>query len=121
MGDYIYYVGKIKDLNVVTDGAFYAHCKSFKSGVTDIEFKKARGRGSEQYKSLTLDSVVKYEDAVVMYRIITGACQVGTQQFIDGLREVKDEYTVREIVALTAGAFGGGTFKAFFEDDSNDD
>ena len=121
MGKYTYYVGKIKDQNVVTDGELYAHCKDFKSGVTDIVFKKARNRGAEQYRHLTLDSVVKYEDAVVMYRVITGACQAGTQQFIDGLREVKDEYTVREIIELTAGAYGGGTFKAFFEGDHNDD
>ena len=121
MGAYTYYVGKIKDKNVVSDGEFYAHCKDFKSGVTDIEFKKARDRGAEQYRSLTPDSVVKYEDAVVMYRIITGACQAGTQQFIDGLCEVKDEYTVREIITLTTGAYGGGTFKAFFEGNDNDD
>lgn len=120
MGAYTYYVGKIEGQNVVTDGEFYAHCEDFKSGVTDIEFKKARDRGAEQYRSLTLDSVVRYEDAVVMYRVITGACQAGTQQFIDGLREVKGEYTVQEIIDLTTGAYGGGTFKAFFEGDRDD-
>ena len=114
-GQYTYFVGKIKDQNVIYDGEFYAHCKSFEDGVIDLSFKRAKDRGAEQYKDLTPDSVVKYNDAVVMYRIITGACQAGTQRFIDSLAEIKEEYTIREIIELTRGQYGGGTFEVFFK------
>ena len=115
IGEYTYYIGKIPGRNVIFDGNNYAHCKSFHDGVIDLAFKKARERGAEQYKSLSLDSVVAFDDARVMYRVITGACQAGTQQFIDGLKEVKEKYTVKEIIELTQGHYGAETFSGFFE------
>ena len=117
-GKFTFFYGKIKGKNVIFDGENYAHCKDFKTGVIDLEFKAAKNRGAEQYKSLDLDSVIKYEDAVVMYRVITGACQQGTQNFIDNLREIKAEYTVREIIHLTRGSYGASTFSNFFMKES---
>ena len=114
-GKFTFFYGKIKGKSVIFDGENYAHCKDFKAGVIDLEFKAAKNRGAEQYKGLTLDSVVQYEDAIVMYRVITGACQQGTQNFLDNLREVKTEYTVREIIALVKGHYGAETFAKFFE------
>ncbi len=114
-GKFTFYYGKIKEKNIIFDGVNYAHCKDFKAGVIDLEFKSAKDRGAEQYKGLALDSVVKYEDAVIMYRVITGACQQGTQRFLDGLKEIKSEYTIREIIQLTAGHYGSGVFKSFFD------
>ena len=114
-GKFTFYYGKIKGKNVVFDGENYAHCKDLKSGVIDLEFKAAKNRGAEQYKCLTLDSVVKREDAIVMYRVITGACQQGTQSFLDSLREIKNEYTIREIVELTKGHYGSSVFSDFFK------
>ena len=113
-GKFTFFYGKIKGKNVIFDGENYAHCKDFKTGVIDLEFKAAKNRGSEQYEGLTLDSVVKYEDAIVMYRVITGACQQGTQNFLDNLGEIKTEYTVREIIDLTRGHYGARTFSDFF-------
>ena len=114
-GQYTYFVGKIKGRDAIYDGEFYAHCKSFEDGVRDLSFKRAKDRGQDQYKDLTLDSVVKHDDAIVMYRIITGACQAGTNRFLDGLEEHKEEYTISEIIELTRGQYGSGTFEAFFK------
>ncbi len=114
IGNYTYYIGKIKERNAIFDGENYAHCKSFKDGVLDLEFKKMSERGADQYKSLTLDSVVKREDAIVMYRIITGACRAGTAHFLEGLKETKEEYTIKEIISLTKGQFGSSVFERFF-------
>ena len=114
-GKFTFFYGKIKGKSVIYDGENYAHCKDFKTGVIDLEFKAAKNRGAEQYKSLDLDSVVNYEDAVVMYRVITGACQQGTQKFIDNLKCIKKEYTVREIINLTKGHYGSSVFSDFFK------
>lgn len=112
---YTYFVGRIPNHNVICDGVNYAHCRSFKEGVLDLEFKKAKERGAEQYKNLKLDSVVKFDEARTMYRIITGACQAGTQQFIDNMKEKKEQYTISEIIQLTKGAYGGTVFEEFFK------
>ena len=111
---YVFYKGKIPGKNIVSDGTHYAHCKTLRDGIADLLFKTAKDRGADQYKSLTLDSEVKTEDAINMYRVITGACRAGTQQFLDRLGELKDTYTIREIIDLTAGNYGADRFKQFF-------
>ena len=82
----------------------------------DLEFKKMKSRGSEQFKHLTLDSSVTKDDAIKMYRIITGACQQGTNQFLQSIKKFKKTYTVREIIALTEGHYGAEVFRRYFED-----
>ena len=115
IGEYTYYIGKIPGMNAISDGEYFAHCESFKEGITDLTFKKAQDRGAEQYKKLTLDSEITFEEAKSMYRIITGACKAGTEQFIKGLAEVKEKYTVAEIIDITKGQYRAEIFKSFFE------
>ena len=114
IGEYTYYVGKIKGMNAIYDGENYAHCKDFRDGVNDLEFKKAKDRGADQYRDYTMDTVVSFEDAKTMYRIITGSCKAGTENFVNGLRSVKKQYTVREIIDITKNAYRGEVFKSFF-------
>ena len=51
----------------------------------------------------------------VNYAHCTGACAVGTQQFIDGMGEIKDSYTIGEIIEMTKNEYGGEIFRKFFE------
>ena len=67
------------------------------------------------YEDYTLDTVVTFEDAVKMYRVITGACEAGTRNFVQGLSKKKKKYTVSEIIKETQGQYGNDTFKEFFE------
>ena len=116
IGKYTYYIGKIKCKNVISDGTYYAHCKNFEEGVSDLAFKAAKDRGAEQYKGLTKDSVVSFEEGRTMYRIITGAC-AATQQLIDEMTEKKESYSISEIIEMTKNAYGGEIFRKFFEED----
>ena len=111
---YTYYKGLFKD-NVVYDGKNYAHCKNFKQGVQDLLFKAAKDRGAEQYKNLSLDDVVSTSELITMYRIITGACKQGTDIFVKGLGNLKNEYTIKEAIELTNGQYGSNDFKNFFK------
>ena len=115
IGDYTFFVGKIKGLNVIFDGKNYAHCESFKDGVYDIEFKKAKDRGASQYKNYTLETVVTADEAKTMYRVITGACKAGTEHFVNGLQDVKKKYTIRELIDITEGQYRAEIFKNFFK------
>ena len=111
---YDLYVGKIKEHNVISDGKHYAHCRTFKEGVANLLFKNAKDRGAEQYKDLTLDSTVTKDEAITMYRIITGACRQGTERFVNSLGKLKDTYTVKEIIKLTKGQYNSECFEEFF-------
>ena len=114
VGAYVLFVGKIKGKNVVFDGKNYAHCDSMRDGIADLLFKSAADRGANQYADLTLESEIKTEDAITMYRVITGACRQGTQAFVDQLGDLKESYKVSEIIKLTAGKFGAERFAEFF-------
>lgn len=120
MGNYTFYQGKIPGKNVISDGENYAHCKSFKDGVIDLNFKKAKDRGAQQYETLTLDSEVTKDEAITMYRVITGACRAGTEQFLSTIKEFKDKYTVKELIEITRGQYGAATFSSFFEREDTD-
>ena len=113
-GEYTFYQGKIPGRNVIFDGEHYAHCKTFKDGVIDLRFKKAKDRGADQYRDLTLDSEVSKDDAITMYRVITGACRQGTEGFLSTIKEFKKTYTVRELIEITRGQYGATTFEGFF-------
>lgn len=115
---YDLYIGKIKGQNLVSDGTHYAHCKTLREGIADLNFKAAKDRGAEQYRSLTIDSRVSAQDAITMYRIITGACRAGTEQFVGSLGKLKESYTVREIMEITDGQYNSDAFKKFFTEES---
>ena len=51
VGGYVFYVGKIPGRNVLFDGKYYAHCKTLRDGVRDIEFKRAANTSAEQQKT----------------------------------------------------------------------
>lgn len=78
-------------------------------------FKAASNRGADQYKGLSLDTKLGVDEAVTMYRIITGACRQGSEQFVNSLGDkLKERYTIREMLDLTKGQYGSEHFAEFF-------
>ena len=112
---YVFYKGKIPNKNVISDGQNFAHCKNFRDGITDLIFISAKDRGAEQYRNLTLDSELTPEEMITMYRIITGACKQGSENFVSSLGELKEKYTVREAINITKGQYHATAFAEFFE------
>ena len=115
-GKYTFYIGKIRGKNVVTDGKHYAHCDKLRDGVADLMYKTAKDRGAEQYKGMDMDAEMTVDEAVTMYRVITGACRQGSESFVNSLGDkLKGRYTVREMIELTRGQYGSEAFARFFE------
>ena len=114
-GDYTVFVGKIPGHNVVFDGKHYAHCRTLREGIADLLFKSAIDRGADQYKGISLDDSFTVEELKRMYRVITGACKAGTESFVNSLKDLKDKYTVREVIEMTDGQYNAEKFKEFFE------
>ena len=115
VGKYTVYKGKIPGRNVVSDGVNYAHCDKFRDGIADLAFKVAADRGADQYKGLSLDTELTVPEAVTMYRIITGACRQGSENFVKSLGDkLKERYTIRECIELTKGQYNAERFAEFF-------
>ena len=99
---------------LVTDGNDrWSHGKTLKEAKEDLIYKISN-RDTSRYESLTLDDVLTRAEVIECYRVITGACAQGTKAFVTSLLKVKDKYTVREIITLTEGQYGGQTFKDYF-------
>jgi len=115
LNQYTFYIGRIPGRNVVFDGINYAHCSTLREGISDLLFKASSNRGADQYKGISLDTEIGVEEAVTMYRIITGACKQGSEQFVNSLGDkLKERYTIREMLELTKGQYGAAQFAEFF-------
>jgi hypothetical protein len=116
IGDYTYYKNKYNPrLNYLTDDATGAHCGSIRMGVIDIRFKK-EDRDISIYEDIDLSSVnLSYDDSVILYRDITGACSAGVEDFLNCLKEEKELYSVNDIINLTEGQYGNKELKMFFK------
>ena len=66
---------------------------------------------------MSLDDTISFEEAIVAYRTITGACAAGTRVFIENRfgRPHKESYSIREIIVLTKGEYRSEVFAKFFE------
>ena len=99
---------------VVTDGeGRYAHGTTIHEAETKLRPKFGH-QVLTRYQHLKLDDSLSFKDAYTCYREITGACRFGTDQFIQSLSEVKESYTIREIIELTKGQYGHLVFAQFF-------
>jgi hypothetical protein len=100
----------------VTNGTHSAHASSIKGAIRDIRFKQL-DRDKSAFEDLTLESKLSYDDAVVMYRVITGACSGGTQAFLSAHPELstRKQYSVAEIIEKTKGQYGSDALKEFFK------
>lgn len=113
LGDYTFYFAPYPLVCATKDGKTFAHGKDAHEAIQDLAFKLAK-RNIDDYKSLTLDSVVPYGEAIILYRVITGACQFGTNQFLDQTKPDKRDYTIREILEKTEGQYGNTILRQFF-------
>ena len=109
-------IGKDKITYLVTDGnGKWSHGDTLHDAKEDLVYKISN-RDKSAYASLTLDSVLTHAEAIEAYRVITGACSAGTKAFVTSLdpKQLKDSYTIREIIELTKGNFGAEAFAEFF-------
>lgn len=109
-------VGYDKELYIVSDGENnWAHGETLKEAKLDLIYKIS-DRDTSAYKNMSLDDVLTFEEAIIAYRTITGACSAGTRYFIEHrLPEPrKKTYTIGEIIELTDNEYGSDKFKEFF-------
>ena len=108
-------INNSKVFYIVSDGeGNYSHGDTIKEAKDDLIFKISN-RDKGEYEGLNLDNILTYEEAIKCYRVITGACEFGTKDFIiNKLKQKQKEYTVREIIVLTKNQYGNKSFTQFF-------
>ena len=99
---------------VVTDGERFAHGETIEKARDSLIYKIGE-RDTSAYKHLRQNSVLTKEEAIKMYRVITGACEAGTRHFVEtNIDKIKETMTVSEIIKITEGQYGNSELKKFF-------
>ena len=113
----VHKLGCEKQLYLVTDGNnHWAHGDTLQEARVDLIYK-INDRDTSMYDGMTLDGTLTFEEAIIAYRTITGACSPGTRDYINNrlLKPHKAKYTIREIISLTEGEYGSERFMKFFK------
>ena len=97
---------------VAIKGELSAHAETIKLALIDLRFKESN-RDTSWLEDKTLESILTFEDSVLAYRCITGACSGGVSHFLRGIKE-KQEYKIDEIIKLTKNEYGNKKFASFF-------
>ena len=101
---------------LITDGeGRWAHGATLKEAKESLIYK-ITDRDSSKYKTWDKNTIVSHAEAIEAYRVITGACALGTRHFCESVlgENKKDKYTIAEVIELTKGQYGAETFKNFF-------
>ena len=105
-----------KKMFLVTDGAGkYSHGSTLSEAKEDLIFK-LDNRRKEDFAHLTTKDSLLFEEAIVAYRVITGACGFGVEDYIQNrLPQKQESFLVSEIMELTKDEYGGKSFAEFIK------
>ena len=107
-------IGKKKHFYVVSDGkGKFAHGDTVKEAKEDLIYKISN-RNKDEFKNLSLKSVLSFEKMIECYRVITGACGFGVREFVESNKIEQKEYTIEEVIELTKNSYGSSSFASFF-------
>jgi len=95
---------------VVSRGDHHAHGEAVKEAIADLSFKEA-DKDASKYRGMSLDTEKSVEDWIVVYRVVTGSCRLGVQDFINRQGELKETYTLDEVIKMTEGEYQSDRFK----------
>ena len=94
----------------VTDGnGRYAHGNTVQEAKEDLLYKLSSDDQKEQYKNISLDSILTFDECIRFYRVMTGACAFGVKNFIESNNIERRSYTVHEILKITKGQYGSSS------------
>ncbi len=95
---------------VASRGGHNAHGKTIAEATRELAFKTGK-RDIEQYRGMSAATRKTPAEWAFVYRMITGACQYGTNDFMERKGKLKKSYTLAEILAETNGAYGHKAFR----------
>ena len=108
-------INKDKVFYFVTDGnGKWAHGDTLKQAREDLVYKLNKHIDKSAYEDMTLDTKISFEEAVVCYRVITGACSFGVKDFVSKNNIKKKRHSISEIIELTRGSYGNQEFENYF-------
>ena len=100
---------------IAKDGINFAHGSTLREARESLMYKIG-DRDTSLYKDWKASDKKSFSDLIKAYRSITGACEMGTRQFVSSKNLKNGKFTVQEAISLTEGQWGHETFKEFFKE-----
>ena len=110
----VWILGDDKESFVFEENGVFAHGKTLKEARESLIYKIGN-RDTSLYEGYKLNTIVSKEEAIKMYRIITGACEYGVKRFVESQTKTKKKYRVSEIIEITDGQYGNDELRRFFK------
>jgi len=104
---------KINKGYVVYNGYNYSHGKTLKEARDDLIYKISN-RDKSEYESMTLKTILTKKEYIEMYRVITGACNLGTKDFCKGNKKLKSKMSIEEVIEITKDQYRNNMLVDFF-------
>ncbi len=106
--------GKKKKSYIYISGGKSAHGETIEKAKSDLRFKIS-DRDMAKFKEWKVLDEKTLDEVIEAYRIITGACEQGTRNFVDSQGKLPNKLTVSAVIERTKGAFGNDKFAEFFK------
>jgi len=97
-------LNKLKKVYVAEKGEYYAHGETVKQAIEDVNFKFMQNT----FNLEDLISAIKAKQTINIneYRMLTGACGAGVDDFRERKNIEATELSIDEVISLTKGEFG---------------
>ncbi len=103
--------GDLKDLPkcfIVEKNGYFAHGETLREAIEDVTFKYFQDNSN--LDELVSSIKAKGTITVVDYRLLTGACQMGCNNFMEENNITADELPIEKVLELTKGYYGHDRF-----------
>src|SRR6185312_1254777 len=107
--------GGLKKTFCVQNGETFSHGDTIEKAIADLRYKISdRDTSKFEHWKNNLDQKITVDEAIAAYRTITGACEMGTKQFVESI-DVPEKLTPRIVLEMTKDKFGNGDLAEFLK------
>ena len=109
----------IEKIIVVEKDGIFSHGKTIEQAIADFRYKIANRDTSDFEYFKTTKEKISVNEIIKGYRVITGACEFGTKNFVENEmgNELKDSYTIKEALTIlkSKNAYAVEKFEKFIK------
>jgi hypothetical protein len=98
---------------VVKKGDKFSHGKTIKDAIGDLRYKISN-RDTSHFRKWKKNDVKPIDDIIEAYRVITGACSLGTKNFCEG-KKLPKALSIAKAIEMTKDQYGSKKFEEFFK------
>jgi len=106
-------IDKLPKCYIAQRGDYFAHGETIKECINDVQFKFMQN--DLDVNTLVTEIKAKQTVSINEYRLLTGACSFGVQNFMKDNNIKEDELPLDKVIEITKGYYGGSRLFELFK------